>query len=332
MKIKLPYLASYRSRGKRFWYVRRKGLPNGSQEFMQSYEAALAKAPTRASRHGTGTFGHLIATFYASPEFTNLKPNSKVAYRRILDGIAVKHGHRPAATLPPDKAEKLVTDIGQDRPAMANLTKGVLHRLMGFGIRKRLCRDNPFAGITSYKLGTHHTWTESELLAFEAHWPLGTRERLAYSLYLYTDQRGGDIVRMKRNDIVDGCINVVQEKTGTALSIPIHTKLYDALRAGPTNGLHLIGDRDGRPIRRAALTDMMKRAARAAGLGPECKPHGLRKALLRRLSESGASTKEIAAVSGHKSLREIERYTERADQRKLSRAAMDKLESGTESV
>src|SRR5215470_18008327 len=35
------------------------------------------------------------------------------------------------------------------------------------------------------------------------------------------------------------------------------------------------------------LAKLMKRAAKAAGLGPECVPHGLRKAMLRRLAERG---------------------------------------------
>jgi integrase len=60
---------------------------------------------------------------------------------------------------------------------------------------------------------------------------------------------------------------------------------------------------------RKVLTDMMKRGVKAAGLGSQCVPHGLRKAVLRRLAERGSSTKEIAAVSGHKTLREVERYT-----------------------
>jgi hypothetical protein len=45
------------------------------------------------------------------------------------------------------------------------------------------------------------------------------------------------------------------------------------------------------------------------------------------LGQGGATAKEIASVSGHKSLREIQRYTDRADQRQLSRAAMNKLET-----
>jgi hypothetical protein len=36
--------------------------------------------------------------------------------------------------------------------------------------------------------------------------------------------------------------------------------------------------------------------------------------MARRLAEGGATSKEIASVSGHKSLKEVERYTAKADQ------------------
>jgi integrase len=208
---------------------------------------------------------------------------------------------------------------------MANLTQKVLRAVMRYGVDTGWRNDNPVAGIKPYRLGARHTWSDQELAVFEDRWRLGTRERLAYALLLYTGQRVGDVVRMRRQDISMGCINVVQQKTGTALAIPIHAKLYEALKAGPRKGMPLIGDQHGRAITRPTLTMLIKRAARAAGLGPECVAHGLRKACLRRLAEHGGSTKEIAAVSGHKSLGEVERYTAAADQRKLSAAAMAKL-------
>jgi hypothetical protein len=40
---------------------------------------------------------------------------------------------------------------------------------------------------------------------------------------------------------------------------------------------------------------------------------------------NSGTTKEIAAVSGHRSLSEIERYTSRADQGRLATAAIAKL-------
>jgi site-specific recombinase XerD len=69
----------------------------------------------------------------------------------------------------------------------------------------------------------------------------------------------------------------------------------------------------------------MRKAVKKAGLSSECLPHGLRKAQMRRLAEGGASAKQIASISGHKTLREIERYTDAADQKRLSRGAIAKL-------
>jgi len=46
---------------------------------------------------------------------------------------------------------------------------------------------------------------------------------------------------------------------------------------------------------------------------------------MRCPAEHGSSAKEIAAISGHRSLKEIERDTAAADQVRLSKAAMAKL-------
>ena len=55
-----------------------------------------------------------------------------------------------------------------------------------------------------------------------------------------------------------------------------------------------------------------------------CSAHGLRKAAARRLAEAGCTEHEIAAITGHASLREVARYTRAADQRRLADAAMTK--------
>ena len=225
-------------------------------------------------------------------------------------------------------ARHLIEEIGTTRPGMANLTRSVLSKIIAYAIEVGIRADNPFAGLKPYRLGTYHTWTDAEIAQFERRWPLGTRERLAFALLLYTGQRGGDVVKMLRSDIVDSRIRVAQDKTrkGTTneLMIPIHSALARALQAGPVVGMtHIIADARGKPMQR--LTKFIAVAAKAAGLPSRCVAHGLRKAALRRLAEAGSTTKQIAAVSGHRSLSEIERYTARADQAALAKAAIAKL-------
>lgn len=334
-RLKLPYIHEYHDRhGKLRRYVRRPGakqvsLPGlpGSPEFMETYQAAMTGAvqPPKSSRHKPGSLSAVTVDYYRSIEFSNLKPSSQATYRVILGPILEKDGHRLVRDMPAEKARKIIEEIGRERPGMANLTRAILRRLMKFAISNGIRNDNPFAGVPLYKLGTHHTWTEAELDAYERKWPLGTRERLAYSILLYTGQRVGDVVRMRRSDISGGAISVVQDKTAAALNIEVHPVLVRAIKAGPANGLYLIGDRNGRPINRRTLSALMAKAAESAGLPKECVAHGLRKAIMRRMAESGSSTKQMQAVSGHRTLTEIERYTRQADQKQLAKDAIGRL-------
>ena len=335
-RLKLDYIHEYRDRhGKLRRYIRRPGsrrvaLPGlpGSPEFMQAYQDAMSSAapPVGVSRHRVGTLGALVAEFMQSAEFANLKLSSQATYRKVLNPVLQRDRHRMVRDLAPDKARKVIQEIGGHRPAMANLTKKVLRRLFSYAVDVGFRRDNPFERVPAYKLGTRHTWTDAELEAFEKRWSLGTRERLAYALLLYTGQRGGDVVRMQRAHIRGAAIHVIQEKTGAELYVELHPAVVRAIKAGPAKGLYLIGEeRSGRPITRASLTNLMKRAARLAGLPPQCIPHGLRKAALRRLAEHGSTSKQIQAVSGHRTLQEIERYTRQADQQRLAEAAIRQL-------
>jgi integrase len=54
--------------------------------------------------------------------------------------------------------------------------------------------------------------------------------------------------------------------------------------------------------------------------------HGLRKAGAARLAELGASDREIMAITGHQTAREVDGYTRGARQKKLAASAMQKWE------
>jgi integrase len=60
-----------------------------------------------------------------------------------------------------------------------------------------------------------------------------------------------------------------------------------------------------------------------------CSFHGLRKAASVRLAEAGCTPHEIAAITGHASLKEIVRYRQTADRKRLARSAMEKVKKRT---
>lgn len=336
-KISLKFVHEFRDqRGKLYRYVRIEGrssvrLPGtpGSPKFMAAYAKALAATQALVGHDfQPGSFGKLVESYYGSVEFSNLSPKSKRTYRGILSTQVQRFGAGMVADIPNSKAREIIQEIGAKYPGMANLTRAVLVTVFEHAINCNMRADNPFRRIPVYKIGTRHTWTDAELATYEKRWPLGTRERLAYAVLLYTAQRVSDAVRFKRGDV----LTITQQKTGTELTLPIHPALARAIKAGPSNGIYLIGDAAGRPISSAALTQMMSKAIRLAGLPTKCKAHGLRKAILRRLAENSATTKGIAAISGHKTLKEVERYTSQANQALMAITAMALLpdEEGTE--
>ena len=276
-----------------------------------------------ANRHNAGTLGRLIAEYYTAVDYANLKSSSRTLYRIVLDPISRQHGHRLVKDMGRENARKIIETIGATKPGMANLTRAVLKRVLRYAVDRGWRNDNPAAGIAPYKIGTRHTWSDEQLEAYEARWKLGTRERLAYATLLYSGQRGGDVVKMARPK--GATVKLVQEKTGTEMVIPVHPIWREAITAGPSNGVRLIGDERGRPIKRPALTLLIRRAAEAAGL-----PSRMHRA---RIAEGSIST-----AGGRRTLVETNRGDDRpqvsardralhrrSSQAKLAMQAMSKL-------
>ena len=190
--------------------------------------------------------------------------------------------------------------------------------------------DDPTTDIECKPINrAHATWTDDEIAQYRDHWPLGTRERLALELALNTSQRLGDLSRMRWDHIRNGRIAVTQQKTGAPLTVPIDPDLQTAMDAwkGSRKGTILVrtGRPQGRPLTPESLGNLYSRWIDEAGLGKHCVTHGLRKACARRLAEVGCSEKEIASITGHKTLGEVARYTKAASQTRLADAAMARI-------
>jgi len=131
-------------------------------------------------------------------------------------------------------------------------------------------------------------------------------------------------------DIVQGAIRVAQQKTAAKLTIPIHDTLDRTLEITNRDQGTILITAYGQPFSVKGFGNMVSAAIHEAGLPDRCKPHGLREAAARRLAEAGCSASEIAAITGHKTLAEVERYTRAADQVRLARQAIRKqIETGS---
>jgi integrase len=117
---------------------------------------------------------------------------------------------------------------------------------------------------------------------------------------------------------------VRQEKTSTPLMIPVHPELAAALASVPKTNLTFLVTERGAPFTSAGFGNWFRDRCNEAGL-PQCSAHGLRKLAATRLANAGCSTDQIKAITGHRSLSEVARYTKQADQRRLALQAMERL-------
>jgi integrase len=305
-------------------------LPDfGTPEFEIAYQKALhADAPEiGASRTLPGTLNEAVVSYYKSLAFRELAASSQAMRRSYLERFREKYGGSRLATMPP---EFIVQMIDKMEPFSARNWFKCVRAVMQHAAATGLCKTDPTQGVKLPKVKSDgiHAWTEAEIARYEAHYAVSTKPRLALALALYTGQRRGDLVRMGRQHIRDnGAIEVRQEKTGAVLQIPLHAALSAAIKATPSEHLILLTTKTGKPYAPNDLSDEFRAWCDAAGLPRECSLHGLRKAAARRLAEAGCSAHEIAAITGHKTLKEVERYTKSAEQARLARQAMARQEN-----
>ncbi|MGA7452735.1 MAG: tyrosine-type recombinase/integrase, partial [Rhodoplanes sp.] len=106
-------------------------------------------------------------------------------------------------------------------------------------------------------------------------------------------------------------------------------ELQAACDAMPKAHLTYIVTAYGKPRSKFGLGTDFAKWATAAGLPAHCRLHGLKKGCMRRLAEDGSTAHELMAISGHKTLSEVQRYTADADRKRLAETAMAKRRTRT---
>ena len=368
-RIRLKYVNGFRDRHgrRRRYYLRRPGykavaLPGlpGSKEFMEAYHAALGcegpQPQSSFTRVITGTVNALIVAYLdrspgSTSPFKTLAAETQRTRLNILENFREAHGEkriyrtetdgRRVMLLTREHLQRIVNEKANAPFAQRNLLN-TLRALFRWAVAEGRVPDDPTLGVTRQKITSsgYQTWSETDIEKYRRTHPLGTMRRLAIELLLSTAVRRGDAVRLGPQHVHDGTLMFEQGKTKGAeeatVVIPLHPDLCAAIAAMPaTNIVRLAAPTFlqtalGRPFTVAGFGNWFRKCCNEAGLPIGLSAHGLRKAAARRLADIGCSAHEIAAITGHATLSEIQRYTRAADRKRLALQAMKKLiESGT---
>lgn len=333
MKIKVKHLESWKDRhGNHRLYFRNRNQmgrriplrgPIGSPEFWEDYQSAAKEKPNPSQSNKPAikkdTFRQLVVEYYKSARYKQLADSTKNSRRGILDRFCEKHGDKRYSKLQPKHLIKIRNSMS-DRPEAANGLIKALRQVYEAAIEIALVDTNPAASVKLLKSNNSegfHAWSIAEVEQYEATHPIGTKARLALALFLYTGQRRSDVVRIGRQHVRDGWINIRQDKTKALVDIPILDELQKIIDASPTGDLTFIVTTFNKPFTSNGFGNRMRKWCDEAGL-PQCSAHGLRKAMATRLADLGCSTHEIMSIGGWETLKEVERYTKQANRKRLA--------------
>ena len=321
MIVRLRHVKRVRAKGRTYWYHRITGerLSDDREE-----RAARALEINRTLK-GTprniapGSLADVIVLYKRAPEFRTLRAGSRREYARHLDTLSEIWGANPIAKIE-RKHVLALRDRYADTPTKANNIVSVLRVVLNFAEERDYRPDNPAKHVNKLPTGPGHaTWRDEEIGRFLASAP--PMMALALKLGLYSGQREGDVLEMSWHDYDGQSIKVVQNKTGAKLSIPVHAAMRGALDAQERVSPIILTSATGRPFRGSNFRYQFASAMKAAGLSG-LTFHGLRYTAAARLADAGCSLKQIAAITGHKSLTMIEKYSRDAYQERLAGAAI----------
>ena len=344
-RLKLPpHVHGFLDRhGRPRFYFRRPGYPRAalpglpwSPAFMASYEQALGDisdqpAEIGASRTLPGTISALVVVYYKSDAWNReLAADTRKTRRRIIEKFRAQHGDKRVALLRRDHILKMLAAI--EKPSAKRHWLKAIRGLMRSAVPS-MRKDDPTEGIASIKLPKskgHHTWTDDEIAQYRAYWPLGTQQRLVMEFALETASRRGEVVRLGPQHVRHGHIRIERTHGSNDVDIPMSPELQAACDAMPKAHLTYIVTGYGKPRSKYGLGTDFAKWATAAGLPARCRLHGLKKGGMRRLAEARLTTHELMAISGHRTLSEVQRYTEAADRKLLADTGMAKLRGQSE--
>lgn len=340
-RLELKYVKAFKDRhGKLRHYFRRKGyrvvaLPGniGSAEFMDAYtDAAGNRDEGGAGQRKTKpkTIRALRVAYYTMATFKGLSPRTQHAYRLMIDKAMSKHDDKSALAIQPKHINAILEELA-DTPAQASNLRKRLMAMFAVAVSLGWRNDNPVreADRVTYNVKGFTPWSEEDIEQFRAYWGEESKPVQALTVLLSTGVRRSDAHTLGRQHLRNGMVSVLQDKGGARLTIPAHPDLIVLAATLPAGQMTFVLTEYGEPYSEGGFTNWFVAKAKKAGL-PNRTPHGLRKAVGRRLAEAGCSEKQIAAVLGHDDPNTAKVYTKSADQIRLATDAMDKIGSKPE--
>lgn len=289
-------------------------------EFWQALRQAQGVSQVDATRTVTAAIDGYLASAAKS-----VSEDTLYNYRRSLELAREAWGPLPVAGIRPAHVKRIMEGLAAT-PGKANNFLSTMKLLSGWVRTEDLIDRSLVEGVTAYKLkGGHKPWTNEQIAAADG--GLKGVIRRGFLLYLYTGQRGSDIVKLGPTHIDDGGFSLKQHKTGREVWCPIVPELAAEMASWERRPGPFIVQADGATYTRNLFWDHFDQARfddEGNAKIPELANvtlHGLRCSAVIRLRQAGLSVPQISDIVGM-SLATVQRYCRFADRKESGKAAL----------
>ena len=255
-----------------------------------------------------------------------MSPHTVSSYLGDVRSFLESSGSGPAAVTGADVLAFLErrTQEGVSKRSQARLLSA-LRSFFGYLVEEGERKENPCDGIESPKLGRYLPnvlsvdEVDAIIASVDTRTSGGLRDRAILEVLYGCGLRVSEAVSLKISQIYreEGFVSVVGKGNKQRL-VPLGGMAADAIDAylperpepaGNDCSDVLFLNKNGRPLSRVSVFNMVKRQAMAAGIRKEISPHTFRHSFATHLIENGADLRIVQEMLGHESILTTEIYT-----------------------
>jgi integrase len=334
VRIRLRGIKKVRSKGRVYYYAwvggPRIDAQPGTPAFLKLYNEAVASLRVAPK----STLMSLIADYKGSQFFQKKADKTRKEYLRYLRAIEDQFGTMPTVALEDPKVRGVflrwrdeIAAMSGDRTADGHW--GMLKLVFNFSVdRGELVRNPCERGGRLYESDrSERVWGEAEIGAMLSVCSLELKSALI--LALWTGQRQGDLLALPWSAYDGKYISLRQRKSRgkRKVVIPVGTPLKAHLDSLEKVSPVILNNSRKQPWTEDGFRTSWGKASSRANI-EDLTFHDLRGTAVTRLALAGATTAEIATITGH-SLKDVEHILERYLDRNVALAeqAIAKLEA-----
>ena len=265
----------------------------------------------------------LCNRYERSNAYNDLQPASKEKYDRYLNDLKTWAKAKSYETLQFDDIEGGFLQRYRKHPTTHNDCVSFLKMLFNWAMKKKMITSNVMQNVSKMKVKPKEKslFTENDYQKFKNKYATKSLEILAVSILYYTGMRQSDVRQLSMQNFQNGVLKFMTYKTNQLVIFPIPAGLQPILSFWQDHNGLLFPNREGEIMDAKQWWSWFNYRCKKAGVVGKSS-HSCRYTFITNLVNRRVNDLAIQAMTGHKTLAMITRYSAQRDRELLAASAV----------